>query len=260
MNTYSKAKRDVTHFCSYLIGRLKREGFAQFAVKSCKKIVSLVKGNPSLRRIEEQEFDRRFGTDTAASIPAWKLSDVSSGNRVHATNYVASQEKNVLMLFRMLPIRAEDYFFVDLGSGKGKVLLLAAEYGFTRIVGVEFSPSLHAIAQANIERYKSVSARNCTIESVCQDAADWAIPPEKLVIFLYGPFHEPVFRSVVARLRQSIETYDRTIFLVNFGSPLVEAIRKIDFLHPLPGEAGQWIYSNKRLASGQGLAMTTEAH
>ena len=256
MITYHEVKRDVSHFCSYLLERLRREGVAQFAVKSGKKIISLTKENSVSRRIDDLEFDRRFGTDTAASIPAWKLSDVPSGNRVHATNYVASHEKHVLMLFRMLPIQPEDYAFVDLGSGKGKVLLLAAEYGFTRIVGVEFSPSLHAIAQANIGRYKSVCARKCSIDSVCQDAADWPIPSEKLVLFLYGPFHEPVFRSVVARLRQSLETHDRPVFLVNFGVPLVEAIRKIDFLHPLPGEAGQWIYSNKAIAPPQELEQT----
>jgi SAM-dependent methyltransferase len=245
MNTYYKAKRDVSHFSAHVMETFRREGFAQFFVKSCGKLLRLARKNPSAQGIEELEFDRRFGTDTATSIPAWRLSDVSSANRVHATNYVASREKDVSMLFGMLPIQAKDYVFVDFGSGKGKVLLLAGEYGFKKIIGVEFSPSLHAIAEANIERYKSVSSRNCTIESVCQDAAEFAIPSENLVIFLYGPFHEPVFRSVIARLRDSLEAHDRTIFVVNFGSPLAAAIRKIDFLYPLPGKAGQWIYSNK---------------
>jgi Methyltransferase domain len=245
MKTLYKAKRDVSHFSAHLIETLRREGFSQFVVKSCGKAVRLFNKNSSSQDIEELEFDRRFGTDTAASIPAWKLSDVSSPNRVHATNYVASREKDVSMLFGMLPIEVEDYVLVDFGSGKGKVLLLGAEYGFKRLIGVEFSPSLHAVAQSNIERYKAVSSRQCSIESICQDAAEFAIPSDQLVIFLYGPFHEPVFQSVAARLRRSLQAFPRTIFVVNFGSPLAEAIRKIDFLHPLPGKAGQWIYSNK---------------
>jgi SAM-dependent methyltransferase len=245
MDTYHLAKREASNFCAHLIAKFRRDGFAQFVVKACRKVVQILRKNPPVREIEDLEFDRRFGINTATSIPAWKLTDVSSPNLVHAANYVPSQEKDVSMLFGLLPIQPEDYVFVDLGSGKGKVLLLAAEYGFARIVGVEFSPSLHAMAQANIERYRAVSSRNCTIESVCQDAANYAIPSEKLVIFLYGPFHEPVFRSVVARLRQSLETHDRTIFVINFGSPLAEALRKIDFLHPLPGKAGQWVFSNR---------------
>jgi hypothetical protein len=251
MSMFSKAKKDVFHFSSHLAESFRREGLAQCLLKLWGKIAYALKEKSSSEDLEEREFDRRFGTDTATSVPAWKLSDISSPNRVHATNYVASREKDVSMLFDMLPIRVEDYVLIDFGSGKGKVLLLAAEYGFGRAIGVEFSPSLHTIAQANIERYKSVSPRKIKIESVCQDAAEFAIPAEKLVIFLYGPFQEPVFQSVAANLRESLKIYDRPIFVVNFGSPLAKAILKVDFLSPFPGKAGRWIYSNKPIATGQ---------
>jgi tRNA1(Val) A37 N6-methylase TrmN6 len=159
---------------------------------------------------------------------------------------VASREKDVLMLFRMLPINPAEFICVDLGSGKGRVLLLAAEFGFKKVVGVEFSPSLHRIAIANVNRYKSGSTRNCEIECVCQDAAEFSIPSENLVMFLYGPFYEPVFRKVVGKLQHSLEAQERPIYLINFGSPLAQAIRTVEFLQPLPGRAGRWIYSNRR--------------
>jgi SAM-dependent methyltransferase len=249
MNIFYKAKKDVSHFSAHMVETFKREGFAQFFLKSCGKMVRLTTERARSQDREELEFDRRFGTDTATSVPAWKLSDVPSPNRVHATNYVASREKDVLMLFDMLPIQVEDYVLLDFGSGKGKVLLLAAEYGFKEVIGVEFSLSLHAIAQANIERYKAVTSSDCSMESVCQDAAQFTIPSKKLVIFLYGPFHEPVFQSVVANLRKSLEVYDRPIYVVNFGSPLAKAIQKVDFLYPFPGKSGQWIYSNKPMVT-----------
>ena len=50
------------------------------------------------------------------------------------------------------------FTFVDLGSGKGRTLLMASDYPFRRIIGVELLPSLHQIAQENLRQYKSESA------------------------------------------------------------------------------------------------------
>jgi hypothetical protein len=69
-------------------------------------------------------------------------------------------------LLRALPI--EDcslYTFVDMGSGKGRMLLLAAEYPFRQIQGVEFAVELHDQATANIHRYTSARRRCARIES-----------------------------------------------------------------------------------------------
>jgi len=49
--------------------------------------------------------------------------------------------------------RLRDFTFVDLGSGKGRVLLMASHYPFKRIIGVEFIPELHQVAQENIRKY-----------------------------------------------------------------------------------------------------------
>ena len=42
-----------------------------------------------------------------------------------------------------LQIAFHDYTFIDFGSGKGRALLLASEFPFKRIIGLEFSPELH---------------------------------------------------------------------------------------------------------------------
>ncbi len=47
----------------------------------------------------------------------------------------------------------QDFTFIDLGSGKGRVLLMASEYPFQKIIGVEFMPELHRAAQKNIAGY-----------------------------------------------------------------------------------------------------------
>jgi hypothetical protein len=47
----------------------------------------------------------------------------------------------------------QDFTFIDLGSGKGRALLMASAYPFKRIIGVEFMPELHRVAQENIRKY-----------------------------------------------------------------------------------------------------------
>ena len=48
-----------------------------------------------------------------------------------------------------------DFIFIDLGSGKGRALLMASDYPFRRIVGVELLPQLHRAAQDNLTKYRS---------------------------------------------------------------------------------------------------------
>ncbi len=52
-----------------------------------------------------------------------------------------------------LLIDYRQFVFVDFGFGKGTALLLATEFPFKRIIGVEFSPELHRIAEENIKRF-----------------------------------------------------------------------------------------------------------
>jgi len=69
-------------------------------------------------------------------------------------DYLATRPTRARQMFRALPVRDySDYAFIDLGSGKGRMLFLAAEHPFLRITGVEFAVELHQRTLRNIERY-----------------------------------------------------------------------------------------------------------
>ena len=70
---------------------------------------------------------------------------------------------------------------IDLGSGKGRVLLMASNYPFHRIVGVELLPELHRIAMKNVKAYKSSLPRCFALECVVGDALDFVFPVEPTV-------------------------------------------------------------------------------
>src|SRR5690606_28332053 len=93
-------------------------------------------------------------------------------------------------LVRALAIRPDDYAFVDIGSGKGRVAFLAAIHGFAPVVGVELSPVLHETALRNRSALKSAGALPADPEFLNIDALDYEFPLSPLVIYAYNPFKE----------------------------------------------------------------------
>jgi SAM-dependent methyltransferase len=130
-----------------------------------------------------------------------------------------------------------DFTFLDLGSGKGRTLLMASDYPFRRIVGVELLPFLHQIAGENLRQYNGESQQCFALESICADATRFPFPCEPLVIYLFNPFPESGLRAVVANLGKSLQEHSRTAYVL-YHNPLLEhvlsedaALRKIAGTH-----------------------------
>ena len=106
------------------------------------------------------------------------------------------------------------YTFIDMGSGKGRVLFVAAEYPFRKVIGVEFSNDLHEEALANLKRYKFPGRRCADIEAVHADARDFEFPDDNLVIYLFNPFGPEVMERMLANLERSLEKHPRHVIVV----------------------------------------------
>lgn len=87
--------------------------------------------------------------------------------------------------------------FVDIGSGTGKALLLALEYGFDKVVGVEIVDSLCVLAKSNFEK-KSIPQSKYSL--ICADALDYNIQHEDHVFFFNDPFSDEVFSKFLDKL------------------------------------------------------------
>ena len=116
-----------------------------------------------------------------------------------------------------------DFTFLDLGSGKGRTLLMASDYPFRCIVGVELLPSLERIAQENLRRYKSDSQQCFALELIRGDATVFPLPIEPLVVYLFNPFPESGLRRVVSNLKQSLDRNPRPLYLLYYN-PLLEHV------------------------------------
>jgi SAM-dependent methyltransferase len=160
----------------------------------------------------ELAFDREHGVDTATIREIGSLA-IDSPNARHAVRYQPSDLDLARQVLAQLEIAFPRFTFVDYGCGKGMVLLLAAEFPFNRIIGVEFAPELVAIARRNIAHYRGdLLCRD--IEVVQADAAEFPPPPGPLVCYFYNPFGEPVMRQVVNRLEDRLRQDPAELFVI----------------------------------------------
>ena len=174
---------------------------------------------PSRRhaRYLDRTFDAKFGVDTGGLIELDEL-EINSSNKEFGERYQAIPPTTFGEIISGLQINYEDFLFIDFGSGKGRALLLASDFPFKKIIGVEFALRLHETAQQNIRKYNSPTQKCRDLESVCMDAATFSIPREKAVFYFFNPFGAGVMDTVLGNIRQSLEECRREVYIL-YGVP-----------------------------------------
>lgn len=182
---------------------------------------------PLLRRINP--FDLRHGTDTGGLLYA---PDLPTGHEHDACNegYYATAPS----VFRGLISRWEDtlgapdasrlgtwdstprdapekeflnlshYHFIDLGCGKGRVLLLASQLPFRAVTGIELHAGLCATASRNV-RISQRQRPGAPIQVICGDVLDLPLPDGPVVLFLFNSFGADVMRRLLEKLSAAAE-------------------------------------------------------
>lgn len=180
-----------------------------------------------IRRLDEQQlrldhelFDAHHGTDTGGVIA---LTDLKLANTSPAECnwYEGASPRIIQQLFDALDIPFGEFDFVDFGSGKGRVLMLAAERGFRKSIGVEFAGDLVEVARKNAEIFNRRRAVPASIESLHMDAMDYVLPDVPLVIYFYCPFFGAVLDRVLANITASHARNPRPIILLFNGQNAV---------------------------------------
>jgi len=162
-------------------------------------------------------FDWKYGTDTMRWVDRAAL-ETCSDNRSHSAPYRATKVGPLLQLLNRLDL-PRDSTFLDIGSGKGRVLLIASQYGFRKVVGIEFSGELCTIARKNVELFFRKAKRLSSIEVIETDATKHHFQAEDRVFFMYNPFDAFILAKVVDNIRRSVEENPRRIWLI-YNTPL----------------------------------------
>ena len=174
------------------------------------------------QRFGDADYDWDHRVDTTSANVSWQARFIGLLN----SSYQPIEAYIFREIMNALPIDFGQFTFIDIGSGKGRAMLLASEFSFRRIIGVELLPELHRIAQENIAKFTS-GENMPPIISVNGDATEFEFPNESLVVFLFHPLLEAGFRKVLANLRQSLNLAPRPAFVV-YANPVFEMLIAAD--------------------------------
>jgi hypothetical protein len=215
------------------------------------KLIGEMIAHFSSKRQGLHPFDLKYGTDTSGIIKSEAL-NIPDDRVAHAVRYQTAIVDVFLEILKSLPIVFEEYFFVDLGSGKGRALLLASQYPFKGIIGVEISAVLQTIACRNIHIYRDCGdeLQRChIIQSICDDATTCEIPKEKTVFYLYNPFDDYVMRAVLSNIENSFYEHPRDIYIAYLKPVHRVLFDKTSFLKISKETERYVIYQSKPIAS-----------
>lgn len=158
------------------------------------------------------DLDRQLGIETHQVVPNWSAR-VAGDNHLHGHDYQPVVAATFREVMRRLPTDLSVCTFVDYGSGKGRALLLAAEFPFRRIIGVEYAHDLHVAAQRNLARAGARLPGLDRVECLWADAAQFDPPEVPLVCFFFNPFDGRILQAVLERLLRSVQHRPREVWV-----------------------------------------------
>lgn len=161
-------------------------------------------------RFGDLDFDMEHEVDTTRASVRW-TTQLKLGLAGHC--YFPTEPWLFEQIMEAMPIEHRQFTFVDLGSGKGRVVLMAAAHPFKQIVGVEFLRELHEIAERNVSRLAGGRGQCGDIRLVCGDAREFVFPGGDLVIYLFNPFPAPEVALILKRLEESVRKEPRTVYV-----------------------------------------------
>jgi SAM-dependent methyltransferase len=136
------------------------------------------------------------GTETSKEVSLWQLR-IPHPHAKLGGHYQATSPQSFLEACRCLPAEAKSFSFVDIGCGKGRILILAKECGFQKVTGVDLSAELLETARANLDKLgmRDVELENCS-------ATDYAFGDSPLVVFMFNPFGPPLLAELLDKVAE----------------------------------------------------------
>jgi SAM-dependent methyltransferase len=153
-------------------------------------------------------------------IPSFIRGECSDAVRYTPTGY------GVLPLILQY-VGAEDVF-VDLGCGKGRVILfLATRCRLRKIIGIEIVPELVQIARRNIAKLTLL-----TPVDIIEGDASKADLSEGTVYFMFNPFGEETLLRVLDSIERSLDARPRKIRILYHVPEWAKVLDQTTWLRP----------------------------
>lgn len=187
-------------------------------------------------------YDYRYGIDTYSWVSKEELVLEDEVGK-NASSYQATRVLPLRVLLKKLNISKNDVI-IDIGSGKGRVLLVASEFGFKEARGIEFSANLCRIANDNIKIYQQKKKPKTKFEIIKIDASKYQFKDDESVFFMYNPFDYMILNKVLQNISESLQRRPRDIQII-YAYPVnrqyIEAFMNIKSVETLKIFEGDFI-------------------
>jgi SAM-dependent methyltransferase len=188
----------------------------------------------------EYLFDLRRGIRTRGFVRnERKLAGMSVGGD---PNYY--QPIGLPLLRRLVstvPVERGATTFLDLGAGRGRAVILAAELGFGRVLGVELDGELAAEGAENVRRWRAGRRGRTSggqqVDVIQCDAAACPLPDGPLLIALFNSFGPTTLRLLLARLCDGLKGTEDPVYFA-YINPVHEEILE-EFPRLVPNSRGR---------------------
>ncbi|MBI3474197.1 MAG: class I SAM-dependent methyltransferase [Acidobacteria bacterium] len=191
-------------------------------------------------RYGDMDYDWEHRVNTTSGSVGWQERLLG----VFHSAYQPTDAEAFHEMMAALPIDFGEFTFIDIGSGKGRTLLMASAYPFRRIIGVELLPELHRAAAENIAVYRNDDQRCKQIESLSADAREFEFPLEPLVVYLFNPLPSAGLERLLANLGESLQHKPRAVYVVYHNPLLKELLETCAWLTKVGNTTNSVIYRN----------------
>lgn len=182
--------------------------------------------------INYRTFDDAYRVDTSHPVAIKENGMVGPGYIDNSDIYPNSigfqnatlHELNEINNFLREEPGISSYKFIDIGSGKGRVILynMSQKAPYGSYMGIEIDQRLHRVAELNMMSTNIELNREVVL--VNQDILDYSIPYEPCVYFLFHPFSSEVYNKFIEK---NIEIINQTNSYIVFVSPQEYDLSKV---------------------------------
>ncbi len=166
--------------------------------------------------MQEIKGEKKYGINTTGADELKKM-ERNGIDITHATIYMPVSYIFLEEIFQQLPVSVKDHF-LDIGSGKGRAMCMAAHYGFKKVTGIDFSKELCDAAKDNLAiTQQRIPALSYEISN--NDAFYFKIPADVDCIFFFNPFDEIIMSGVADNILNSLQHHPRKVYII-YVNPL----------------------------------------
>jgi predicted RNA methylase len=161
-------------------------------------------------------WDRKYSVDTSGQIDLVNV-DVVGPNKDGGYSSVSTSPRAFAFFTTHFPAGWKEFTFIDVGCGKGRVLLLAALRGFETIIGIEFAPLICQIAEQNLAGFSGRKPHKWFVVNADATAVD--LPSDApLLIYCFNPFKAEIWERFIPVLLKAYEAQKKPMCLIVSGT------------------------------------------